>query len=1048
MSNITFPNKVSGDQIYAEDINEIKDAVNSKVDIEIGKSLSTNDYTNEDKLKLQNLSSAPTSSETKQTILNKLGVTTLTGANTGDQDLSGKVDKVDGKGLSTNDYTNAEKAKVAKVEQDVMKPSHAFADSDFITDGTTVVNGQAIPLIKVNPLILGGTGSTPAPAETTSTIKTKLGVASTTTDGYLKTEDYVKFNSKADRVNGVIPVEQLPEAKLSPDQFELLYDGTIGIKLSYLQSLGLGTGTPGGGTDTTPAPPTITADDSANTLSASHALGVSEIVMSVNGNPFVAYSGPISVGDNARAAGYWRFKIKSATGRTESAVANSPAFTQLPTGNTTPAAPTLTANDVSDTLTAAHALGTSEIVVSENNGAYVPYTPITVGNVARAAGYWKFKIKSATGRNESAVVNSPAFTLINSDEILPISTWVALEGFDVVAGTTNSLESKTTNAYGFAHSDRKLPAGGTGLFQFDIVPGENTPWVALSSGYKVNKRSGTFEVGLKFAGDTYNFIDIDSFGVNWLGEFQHTYINYNSKVRIRANGQTLFFDYKNASDVWVEKSSHVQPQVDLYIKVYSDVAQNGKEFLRNVEHQGFYDTSGELISVIPPSIVANDITNTLLASHELGTSEIVVSEDGGAYLPYAPIKVGNVDRPAAYWKFKVKAATGRAESTVISSPPFYAAVDDTLTGVTNWDFSGAMEKVPDSTNSLVAKTTTAFAWGHADMKLLAGAAATIQFNILAAEHSLLLGFATGYKVNNSPAEWAFRFDYNKDSQKVGMFANNVFTADVDYLMYVNYDTIARVRATGTTVYLDVMNQAGEWIKKAEAAQPQVDLYLKAYAYNNNANTHFLRDVKQQGLVAPSYTVDKEVRLNLASQWTAKVDGAKGFVDLIANDNIIGTPTAVFDQINTFNGNPSGYTIKVTGAFSGHGNVLALTETTSEFPLPAINSAWQIENSTPNSAITIEGLNPAKFYQISILVANNQNPSSATKVTIGDAVQVVNAYENIPTTASLTEDNSLMKFRNIKSDASGNLTMKIELGDTWYNTCINAIIIQETPVAKV
>ena len=40
----------------------------------------------------------------------------LSGTNTGDQDLSGKVDKVSGKGLSTNDYTENEKQKLAGIE--------------------------------------------------------------------------------------------------------------------------------------------------------------------------------------------------------------------------------------------------------------------------------------------------------------------------------------------------------------------------------------------------------------------------------------------------------------------------------------------------------------------------------------------------------------------------------------------------------------------------------------------------------------------------------------------------------------------------------------------------------------------------------------------------------------------------------------------------------------------------------------------------------------------------------------------------------------------
>jgi trimeric autotransporter adhesin len=90
-------------------------ALDSKVDKVAGKELSTNDYTTAEKSKLA----------------------AITGSNTGDQDLSSyatiamvnaidvtsslasglatKVDKVTGKGLSTNDYTTAEKTKLAAI---------------------------------------------------------------------------------------------------------------------------------------------------------------------------------------------------------------------------------------------------------------------------------------------------------------------------------------------------------------------------------------------------------------------------------------------------------------------------------------------------------------------------------------------------------------------------------------------------------------------------------------------------------------------------------------------------------------------------------------------------------------------------------------------------------------------------------------------------------------------------------------------------------------------------------------------------------------------
>jgi hypothetical protein len=77
-------------------------ALNTKVDKVTGKELSSNDFTTAEKTKLA----------------------AITGTNTGDQDLSGlattaalagKVDKVTGKELSSNDYTTAEKTKLAAI---------------------------------------------------------------------------------------------------------------------------------------------------------------------------------------------------------------------------------------------------------------------------------------------------------------------------------------------------------------------------------------------------------------------------------------------------------------------------------------------------------------------------------------------------------------------------------------------------------------------------------------------------------------------------------------------------------------------------------------------------------------------------------------------------------------------------------------------------------------------------------------------------------------------------------------------------------------------
>jgi uncharacterized protein (TIGR02145 family) len=139
-----------------------QDALNTKVDKVSGKELSTNDYSTTEKTKLaaisgtntgdQDLSAFATTTQLATKVDKEIGkglssndytsaektkLAAITGTNTGDQDLSGyattsqvstkantadvttslatKVDKVTGKDLSTNDYTTAEKTKLAAI---------------------------------------------------------------------------------------------------------------------------------------------------------------------------------------------------------------------------------------------------------------------------------------------------------------------------------------------------------------------------------------------------------------------------------------------------------------------------------------------------------------------------------------------------------------------------------------------------------------------------------------------------------------------------------------------------------------------------------------------------------------------------------------------------------------------------------------------------------------------------------------------------------------------------------------------------------------------
>jgi len=68
----------------------------------------------------------------------------LSGINTGDQDVNGKVDKVAGKGLSTNDYTTAEQTKLAGVATGA--EVNVNADWNASSGDAQILNKPTIPL--------------------------------------------------------------------------------------------------------------------------------------------------------------------------------------------------------------------------------------------------------------------------------------------------------------------------------------------------------------------------------------------------------------------------------------------------------------------------------------------------------------------------------------------------------------------------------------------------------------------------------------------------------------------------------------------------------------------------------------------------------------------------------------------------------------------------------------------------------------------------------------------------------------------------------------
>lgn len=93
--------------------------ISGKVDKVSGKALSTNDYTTTEKNKLANIASGA-----QVNVIETIKVNG-TALNVSDKsvniDISGKVDKVSGKALSTNDYTTTEKNKLAGIAEQANK---------------------------------------------------------------------------------------------------------------------------------------------------------------------------------------------------------------------------------------------------------------------------------------------------------------------------------------------------------------------------------------------------------------------------------------------------------------------------------------------------------------------------------------------------------------------------------------------------------------------------------------------------------------------------------------------------------------------------------------------------------------------------------------------------------------------------------------------------------------------------------------------------------------------------------------------------------------
>lgn len=245
---------------------EVNTLLSGKVDKDGSKGLSSNDYTDAEKTKLSGIATGAT----KVTVDNALSSTSTNPVqnkviNTA---LGNKVDAVSGKGLSSNDYTNAEKTKlegIAESANNYTHPSYTAKNSGLykVTVDNTGHISAATAVAKSDITALGIPGS-----DTNTTYDT----ATQSADGLMSSEDKTKLDGIDSQANKYThPSQSLGTLPSSASLKKIKYDanGHITATSDVVKADITALGIPGSDSTYTPASATPNADTSNGAVGTS-----------------------------------------------------------------------------------------------------------------------------------------------------------------------------------------------------------------------------------------------------------------------------------------------------------------------------------------------------------------------------------------------------------------------------------------------------------------------------------------------------------------------------------------------------------------------------------------------------------------------------------------------------------------------------------------------------------------------------------------------------------------------------------------------------------
>lgn len=453
---------------------------------------------------------------------------------------------------------------------------------------------------------------------------------------------------------------------------------------------------------TTPESPTWVADDEANTLSATHPLGTSEILVSENDGAYTAYAGEISVGDVDRPVGYWKSKTKATSERNESLVALSPEFTAAPA---VPRSLTVNVTGPSNFTVFVDGVAVSGniITVEENT---------TINNITVEAEGWVFsptsvasilmdsdKSISFTG---TVVPEAPVLAVDDDLDILSASHSVypskivvsendgsyqayteAIEVGNVdrgigywkfkIAADTGHTESAVVESPAFTFDPNKI----TLLPDFEALSLPTSDFTETSSGvFQANgskgdtlwfSHSGNYAFSMKMTGNFINggvFFSADNGSTTWAGIYAGS---GNIQIsRLGASNQVLSPQPTIGSYLVLRKVGGVITLESTQDGVTFTLLHTYNEANRSAYNNITYMVgSSSHIITLPQGmdyitldnvvLSEDDGLDTITATHPDPEADIYVSENDGAYVLYTgPISVGNTSRAAGYWKFQAR----------------------------------------------------------------------------------------------------------------------------------------------------------------------------------------------------------------------------------------------------------------------------------------------------------------------------------------------------------------------------------------------------------